>query len=187
MIKMSKRTPLAYEDRTKERVEAFRASLLNESDRGIMLEALLRSYFVFERTSQSLITEDTKKVEKVVDKLFEYGPLGSFAAKISLVYSLGLIPEWEYRHLELLRDIRNKFAHKIESSSFESLNVIDRIKSFTGSDDIERASVAEKVTQLGALIIARVLILSNAGLDVDMKKVLLGFAAKDPYNLKKNT
>jgi len=52
--------------------------------------------------------------EKEVKKLFEYNqPLGNFSGKISLSYCLGLIDKMIKDDLNLVRKIRNKFAHDL--------------------------------------------------------------------------
>lgn len=43
-------------------------------------------------------------------------PLGSFAARIAAAFGMGLISEREYRECELIRKVRNEFAHQIKVS-----------------------------------------------------------------------
>lgn len=43
-------------------------------------------------------------------------PLGSFSARIAAAFGLGLISEAEYRECELIRKVRNEFAHQIKVS-----------------------------------------------------------------------
>jgi mannitol operon repressor len=43
-------------------------------------------------------------------------PLGSFSARIAAAFALGLISEAEYRECELIRKVRNEFAHQIKVS-----------------------------------------------------------------------
>jgi mannitol operon repressor len=43
-------------------------------------------------------------------------PLGSFSARIAAAFGLGLISEAEYRECELIRKVRNEFAHQIRVS-----------------------------------------------------------------------
>jgi DNA-binding MltR family transcriptional regulator len=42
--------------------------------------------------------------------------LGTFAARIAAAYSMGLISDLEYKDCELIRKIRNEFAHKVHMS-----------------------------------------------------------------------
>lgn len=56
--------------------------------------------------------------EKEDKELFPgYGPLSSFSSKILLSYRLGLISNYEYRTLQIIRKIRNLFAHDISKDS----------------------------------------------------------------------
>jgi mannitol operon repressor len=52
-------------------------------------------------------------------------PLGSFSARICACHALGLITDDENHDLELIRKIRNEFAHKTQVS-FDLPNVRDR-------------------------------------------------------------
>ncbi len=52
--------------------------------------------------------------EKEVSKLMEFNqPLGNFSNKIAMVYCLGLIEKVVKEDLNLIRKIRNKFAHDL--------------------------------------------------------------------------
>ena len=55
--------------------------------------------------------------DKEVDKLFEFNqPFGNFSNKINIAYCLGLIDKLVKRDLDLIRKIRNKFAHDLYTS-----------------------------------------------------------------------
>lgn len=43
-------------------------------------------------------------------------PLGTFSARIASSFALGLVSEVEYRECELIRKVRNEFAHQIKVS-----------------------------------------------------------------------
>ena len=67
----------------------------------------------------------SKKKAAVVDPLFAaLGPLATFSAKVRIAFSFGLISEWIYHDLEVLRKLRNQFAHTLESLKFNSPNVV---------------------------------------------------------------
>jgi mannitol operon repressor len=65
--------------------------------------------------------------DRVVDELFEGGnaPLGTFSARAKLAYTLGLISEPEFQDIDLIRRIRNEFAHDMKAS-FENDAVKNR-------------------------------------------------------------
>lgn len=43
-------------------------------------------------------------------------PLGTFSARVAASFGLGLLSEIEYRECELIRKVRNEFAHQIKVS-----------------------------------------------------------------------
>ena len=93
-----------------------------ESDRGCVifgaailedkLELLLRSY----------CRQDPQIIKRVVAPLFQgYAPLSTFSAKIQISFALGLIAERDFKALDLLRKLRNQFAHDKDIVSFQSI------------------------------------------------------------------
>ncbi len=76
-----------------------------------LLEQLLRSFMV----------------EKTPDELWSFnGPLGTFANKAAIAYSLGLLEDEAFVNIRAIRDIRNKCAHLI---GLDSGFVVDLTKS----------------------------------------------------------
>lgn len=58
--------------------------------------------------------------EKEDGELFSgYGPLSSFSSKTVLAYRLGLISDYEYKTLQVIRRIRNAFAHELTTESLD--------------------------------------------------------------------
>lgn len=69
-----------------------------------LLERLLKKHFIL----------NTKLTEEV----FEPSAfLGSFSSKIKISFLLGLISQEMFDDLEIIRELRNKFAHRIHQSS----------------------------------------------------------------------
>jgi DNA-binding MltR family transcriptional regulator len=67
--------------------------------------------------------------DKQVATLFEgEAPLSTFSSKIKLVYFFGLIPQELYRDLNLVRKIRNKFAHELDRLSFQDQSIADTVR-----------------------------------------------------------
>lgn len=67
---------------------------------------------------------------KVSEDLFEFRqPLGAFSDRIKLAYALGLLTDFEFQDLEIIRKIRNEFAHGLHGLSLADPNV----KSMCGS------------------------------------------------------
>jgi hypothetical protein len=48
------------------------------------------------------------------------GPLGMFSPKISLAFLMGLISKPAWKNLDIMKNIRNRFAHYIDITDFES-------------------------------------------------------------------
>jgi Mannitol repressor len=49
-----------------------------------------------------------------------YGPLSSFSAKLHICYALSFIDEPTYKDIQVIKDIRNEFAHTLKPLNFES-------------------------------------------------------------------
>ena len=65
---------------------------------------------------KSLLIKDNKRDEKLFNN---NSPLSNFSSKISMCYYLGIISKYEYEALEIIRKIRNIFAHEIEIKKLE--------------------------------------------------------------------
>ena len=106
-------------DQWKEWLEEFRS----ETDRGC---TLLGGAFLDEQLRlllEGFLVED----QKLCEKLFNgFGPLSSFSARISVCYGLGFLSPEEFRDLELIRKIRNEFAHELHGLSFSSSTIAQR-------------------------------------------------------------
>jgi hypothetical protein len=76
------------------------------------LERLLRSHLL-----------DCKESSEILDG--GYAPLGTFGARIKSAYCLGLITEAEYRECDLIRRVRNLFAHSLHGLTFRDQQVHD--------------------------------------------------------------
>jgi DNA-binding MltR family transcriptional regulator len=63
--------------------------------------------------------------DAIVDELFDnaFAPLASFSARAKLCFALGLIPKNLLNDLDIIRDIRNHFAHHPADTSFENPEV----------------------------------------------------------------
>ena len=74
----------------------------------------------------SFMVDDAKKVNELLGS--EDGseaPLSSLSARIKTAYCLGLITKKEFDDLNLIRRIRNRFAHRLHGYSFENQEIID--------------------------------------------------------------
>jgi mannitol operon repressor len=106
-----------------EYLSGFLDELQRETDRGLPLvgaalideriQETLRSFFCVDRPSNKLLDSAN-------------APLGTFSSRIQACYSLGLIDDHEYAEIELIRKIRNEFAHAKHGMSFRT----EKIKGF---------------------------------------------------------
>lgn len=96
----------------------FRESLSRESDRG---SALMAAAYIDEKLAELLKKYLIKDKQKVIKDLFDFsGALGTFSSRANMAYGLGLIPENIYDDINVLRKIRNDFAHNSDFLTFES-------------------------------------------------------------------
>jgi mannitol operon repressor len=88
--------------------------LTQGSDRAV---AILGGAYVDEALVEAIRLR-MKKCEETDWLVGMNGPLGTFKSRICLSYSLGIIGENTFKDMEIIRDIRNDFAHKtiIENS-----------------------------------------------------------------------
>jgi DNA-binding MltR family transcriptional regulator len=68
------------------------------------------------------------------DLLRSDGPLGSFSARIKMSYLLDLIEPTARKDLELIRKIRNDFAHARSELRFTTPSIRDRCKQLHGAE-----------------------------------------------------
>jgi len=66
------------------------------------------------------------------------GPLNTFNQKTKLAYYLGLISEQEYKDLNVIRDIRNDFAHGMHGITFEDQSIKDKCENLLIPNQLKR-------------------------------------------------
>lgn len=100
----------------------FLKEFQEETDRGAALvgaaliddrlDRLLRSHFI-----------ECREVSELLDG--GEAPLGSFGAKAKATFCLGLITGLEYKECDVIRRVRNEFAHKLHGLNFQNQKVKD--------------------------------------------------------------
>jgi DNA-binding MltR family transcriptional regulator len=104
-------------------VMAFRESLRSETDRGC---ALMAAAFLDEKLKnllQAFLINDPKSFEYL---FYGTGGLSSFSSRIEMAYLLGFISPNMKRDLNMIRKIRNEFAHSAEVINFNTSPISDR-------------------------------------------------------------
>jgi mannitol operon repressor len=93
--------------------------LNSESPRGAVLVAASHLEILLHQIISSFLAEGS-----AAEKLLEgfNAPLGSFSAKIAAADALGLLHAAEHRDAEIIRKIRNQFAHEVHMT-FEDQKV----------------------------------------------------------------
>ncbi len=101
-------------------------------DSNDMAAALMFGSLLESTLQQLILTKLTASAREREDKLFgARAPLREFSAKIEIGYALGLYGPLTYSDLDVVRDVRNAFAHTrqpIDFNTLEVANVCRRIK-----------------------------------------------------------
>lgn len=100
----------------------YMRELQKETPRGAVILSGVVLGELLGKTLENYLT-DHKDVKKLL-----YGgvsaPLGTFSARILMAFGLRLIDEKEYANLQIIRKIRNHFAHNLQAS-FDDVKVKD--------------------------------------------------------------
>ncbi|MFD1753569.1 MltR family transcriptional regulator [Rufibacter sediminis] len=102
--------------------------------------------------------------KSVMDKAFEgtTGSLGTFAGKIQIAYLSGLISEELYKDLEVLKSIRNKFAHNILGCDFLNPVVLELCHRFILVKSVFKTDSNWKNSKAKELFILEIMALQTA-------------------------
>jgi DNA-binding MltR family transcriptional regulator len=113
------------------------AKFRNQADRGT---ALLASAWV-DDTLATLVKSELLPDKEIVEDTFRPdGALGTFASRIKIAYLMGLIDKSTKSDLDLIRRIRNEFAHVREDIRFTSQTVKARCRELQVARAYERAA-----------------------------------------------
>jgi mannitol operon repressor len=98
----------------------FLAEFQRETDRGAALVGAALIDSRLERLLSSHLIES-----KAATELLGAGdaPLGSLSSRIKISFALGLITELEYQEADLIRKVRNEFAHEVHGLTFSSQRI----------------------------------------------------------------
>jgi len=100
----------------------FLSEFQKETDRGA---ALVGAALIDTRVERTLRGHFVNK--RIADELLSGGnaPIGTLSARMKLAYSLGLITRLEFQECDLIRKIRNEFAHDVHGLSFRTPKIAD--------------------------------------------------------------
>jgi DNA-binding MltR family transcriptional regulator len=102
------------------------SQLAKESDRGIALISTAYMDDLLQVMIRGAMVDDKEAVDKL---LGPNGAASGFAARINLAYLMGLISPNLRHDLNIMRDIRNAFAHYHQKVTFKDEDVADRCRS----------------------------------------------------------
>lgn len=91
--------------------------LKRETDRGLPLVAMALLDEKLRDTLESFCV-NKKSAVKLLDEM--NSPLGTLSSRLDSCFAFGLIDEFEYAEINLLRKIRNEFAHAKHGLSFDN-------------------------------------------------------------------
>lgn len=102
---------------TAEDLARFVEELKRETDRGLPLVA---AALIDDRLTETLRAFfcEVSSAEKLLDD--GNAPISTFSSRTEACYALGLIDEFEYTEIGLIRKVRNEFAHEKHGVSFLS-------------------------------------------------------------------
>ena len=105
---------------TAEDLSGFVEELKRETDRGLPLVA---AALIDDRLTETLRAFfcEVPSVGKLLDD--GNAPISTFSSRTEVCYALGLIDEFEYAEIGLIRKVRNEFAHQKHGMSFLSPRV----------------------------------------------------------------
>lgn len=130
---------------------AFTQELQNETDRGLPLVAAALIDELLADSLRNFFVEDCS-VEKLLDGAS--APLGTLSARLNLCHALGLIDDYEKSEIEIIRKIRNRFAHTRHGLSFDDKVIVGLCTSL--SSPLPEGSAFQKPTVRFRLINAAV-------------------------------
>src|SRR5580704_5308213 len=109
---------MAEKMHTPEQITAFLDELKTQTDRGV---AVIAAAALDEILQMVLLARFIELGSERKDMIFSKigAPLSGLSAKIELAYAVGTISNEARLALHLIRDVRNKFAHRLESTSFD--------------------------------------------------------------------
>lgn len=105
---------------TAEDLAKFVTELKRETDRGLPLVGAALIDDRLAETLRSFFCESPRSSKLIDDS---NAPLGTFSSRTEMCFALGLIDEYEYTEIGLIRKVRNEFAHAKHGIAFSSPRV----------------------------------------------------------------
>lgn len=113
----------------KKQITTIIQNLTNESDRACVIIAAARAETLLGQILRKYLLPNTTSDDVLLD---QDRALGTFSSRINIVYRLGLIDAELARALQILRRIRNSFAHEASIITLNEGSYSDRVREFAG-------------------------------------------------------
>lgn len=108
-------------------------TLLKESDRGCAILGATLLADALEQLLRSFFRQGPGDVRGTIDPLFAgYAPLATFSARIQIAFGLGILARDLRDRIEIIRRLRNDFAHDWGPIDFEDPRCADRLALLIG-------------------------------------------------------
>jgi len=142
--------------------------LNKESERGAVLLACSYIEDQLEDIITSFLIDDTTEYEKLFHGL--NAPLGALSSRATMAYCLGLINKSEFAEIDILKKIRNAFAHNYKAS-FEDQKIKDLCNNLSYSAKDYGEVVVGTFGKFNTSSVALILNLTNRPHYVKQKKL----------------
>ncbi len=116
---------MAVTDQDYDEFQRFATEFSTESDRAAVILGAAKLDVLLFQILQKVLRPSTGKSD---DLLEGDSPLATFSSRAMMVHRLGLIDDEFYRAINLVRRIRNSFAHELSGVTLESGSHRDRIR-----------------------------------------------------------
>ena len=132
-------------------LEEWAESFVRLGEDGDRSLAILAATMVERGLQSAIIQRMVKLTNTEYDQLFDgAGPLSSFSSKIKIAHSIGVISKFAKIDLDLIREIRNIFAHSIVHIDFNEPAVLDRCRDLWLGEFLQERFESE--TDLGSIL-----------------------------------
>lgn len=125
----SEQLPLEEQEGSLRNLNRFMRLLRDHDERALVLSL---ATFLEDTLGRLLLAyfRDCKATRELVEGF--NAPLGTLGARIKAVYAFGLATEEQFRDMEILRKVRNQFAHNWEGVSMERNDIAAMIGQLSG-------------------------------------------------------
>jgi DNA-binding MltR family transcriptional regulator len=112
-----------------ERATVVARTLMKESDRGCAIFGAAILHDDLERLFRAFFRNDEESIKHVINPLFQgFAPLATFSSRIQLAYAMGLISKDLKYRLDIVRRLRNDFAHESGPIDFDDVRCRDKLR-----------------------------------------------------------